>query len=530
MPQQPLDPPPSSAPPRARAGTPALHASPAAPSHGVSFGEGVRTWLRIGLNSFGGPAGQIAMMHRVCVEEKRWVSEERFLHALNYCMLLPGPEAQQLAVYIGWLLHGTAGGLVAGTLFVLPGVVSILALSILYAGWGAVTLVSGLFFGLKAAVLAVVIEAGLRIGRRALRNRTMVGLAALAFVLIFFLGVPFPAIVLGAGLVGLLGARIAPQAFAAQSHRGPAGAGAPSGGTSAPAAPAAHAAPATHAAHAAPAALATHGASPLHGARAAGEAVPHRRVDEWMDDNVPEHTRPSAARAVRVLVTCLLLWLGPVIGLALLRGPDDTYAQIGSFFSRAAVVTFGGAYAVLPYVAQQAVERFGWLTPGEMLQGLGLAETTPGPLIMVVQFVGFLAAFRDPGSLPPMLAGTLGGLLTTWVTFVPCFLWIFLGAPWIEALRGQRALSSALGAITAAVVGVVLNLAVWFAVHVLFAVVETRHAGPLSLLVPVPSSLDVPALVLSVFAVLALFRWKLGMLKTLGLCAAAGAVWTLLAR
>ncbi len=481
------------------------------PSHGVPFREGVRTWLAIGLKGFGGPAGQIALMHRVLVEEQRWVSEERFLHALNYCMLLPGPEAQQLAVYIGWLLHGTPGGLVAGTLFVLPGMLAMLLLSILYAGWGAITVVSGLFFGLKAAVLAIVIEAVLRIGRRALKNRVMAGLAVLAFALIFFFDVPFPLIVLGAGATGLLGATLWPQVFA------------PTAPHAAPAAP--HAARAFRAPDGQASAQAPLPAPPP---ASAADSNAHPSVGAWLDSHVPEHTRPSVARALRVSATCLLLWLGPVAALTWIHGADNVYSQIGSFFSRAAVVTFGGAYAVLPYVAQQAVERFHWMTPGEMLQGLGLAETTPGPLIMVVQFVGFLAAFRAPGSLPPMLAGALGGLLTTWVTFVPCFLWIFLGAPWIEALRGQRALSAALSAITAAVVGVVLNLAVWFSLHVLFAVVDTRQLGPMRLFVPDVATLDVAALALSAFALLATFRWKLGMLKVLGTCAAAGAIWTLL--
>jgi len=480
--------------------------SPAPASHGVSFREGVATWLHIGLNSFGGPAGQIALMHRVLVERKRWLSEQRFLHALNYCMLLPGPEATQLAVYAGWLLHGTAGGLVAGTLFVLPGMLAILALSMLYAGFGSLLLVAGLFFGLKAAVLAIVVEAVLRIGRRALRNRVMAAIAAAAFVLIFFFGVPFPLIVLGAGLAGLLGARLAPGLFA-PAARAPSATG-----------------PRAGAAHAAGAGAAERPPADVAGDGATGT------VAEWLDAHATAHTQPSIPRAARVLATCLLLWLGPVLALVLLFGADGVYAQIGVFFSRAAVVTFGGAYAVLPYVAQQAVERFHWMTPGEMLEGLGLAETTPGPLIMVVQFVGFLAAFRAPGALPPMLAGTLGALLTTWVTFVPCFLWIFLGAPWIEALRGQRALSAALSAITAAVVGVVLNLALWFAVHVLFAAVETRQLGPLRLLVPDPATLDAAAAALSALALLATFRWKLGMLRTLGACALLGAAWTLLAR
>ncbi len=452
-------------------------------SHGVSFREAVRTWAYIGLHSFGGPAGQIAVMHRVLVDEKRWISERRFLHALNYCMLLPGPEAQQLTVYVGWLMHRVRGGLLAGVLFVLPGLVSVLGLSMLYASSRDVTLVEGLFFGIKPAVLAVVVEAVLRIGRRALRNAVLVALAAAAFLALFAFAVPFPLVVLGAGLLGLVGGRLAPAAFAPAPPRAP-----PSSG------------------------------------KAPGAA----RLDALLDEQVPEHTRPSWPRALRVLAVCLTLWLGPLLALGWLLGPSDVFFDIGIFFSQAAVVTFGGAYAVLAWVAQKAVAVYGWLAPGEMLDGLGLAETTPGPLIMVTQFVGFLAAYRNPGELPPMLAGTLGALLTTWVTFVPCFLWIFLGAPWIEALRGHRALNAALTAITAAVTGVILNLAVWFSMHVLFAQVDATSAGPLRVSVPQWASLDLPAAVLAAGALLATFRWHAKMLPTLGVCAALGAAWTLL--
>jgi chromate transporter len=424
--------------------TPQERQRSASAGHGIPFGEAVRVWAKIAALSFGGPAGQIAVMHRILVEEKRWIGEGRFLHALNYCMLLPGPEATQLAVYIGWLLHRTWGGLVAGVLFVLPGFVAIMVLSWLYAGLGKVPAIEALFFGLKAAVLAVVLEAVARIGRRALRNRAMIALAAAAFVGIFFFDVPFPLIILAAGLIGLAGAR------------------------------------------------------------------------------------PAIAWSLRVAAVCLVLWLGPVLMLLLTLGGDDVFTRIAVFFSKMAVVTFGGAYAVLAYVAQQAVETYGWLEPGEMLDGLGLAETTPGPLIMVVQFVGFMGAFRDPGTLHPMVAGTLGGMLSTWVTFVPCFLWIFLGAPFVERLRGNRALGGALAAITAAVVGVILNLAIWFALHVLFAQLNEIRLPGVRLDVPVPGSLRVASLVLTAGALLAVFRFKAGMIATLVACAALGGAYHLL--
>jgi chromate transporter len=425
--------------------------------------------------SFGGPAGQIAVMHRILVEEKRWVSEERFLHALNYCMLLPGPEAQQLATYVGWLMHRTLGGIMAGGLFVLPGVVAIMGLSYIYAGWGSVPIVAALFFGLKAAVLAIVVEAVVRIGKRSLKNHTMIGLAAAAFVGIFFLNVPFPIIVFGAALIGFIG--------------GSAGVAAFQGGNG-------------------------HGPSRYKG----GAPV----IDSLLGDALPEHARPSALRSLTVSVVWLALWLIPVAALLWAFGSSNVFSQIAIFFSKMAMVTFGGAYAVLAYVAQQAVEQYGWLKPGEMLDGLGMAETTPGPLIMVLQFVGFMAAFRDPGGLSPLLAGTLGGLLATWVTFTPCFLWIFLGAPYIEKLRGNKALSAALSAITAAVVGVVLNLAIWFAIHTVFRQTIPVRAFPLTFDAPNLPSVDVWALVLSVAAAIAIFRFKAGMIQTLAACCAAG--------
>jgi len=435
----------------------------------ITFGEALRVWSYIGLNSFGGPAGQIAVMHRVLVEQRKWVSEARFLHALNYCMLLPGPEATQLATYIGWLMHRTPGGIAAGVLFVLPGFVTILLLSYVYAAWHEVPAVDAMFRGLGAAVLAVVVEAVLRIGRRALANRWMVLIAVVAFIAIHFLETPFPAIIASAALVGFVGGRLVPQVFL------PAGNG-------------------------------------RHG----------DQVDEGtaLDRHDSDHTRPSTARALRTLAVCLTLWLGPLIALAALLGPDDLFVQVGLFFSKAAVVTFGGAYAVLPYVAQQAVETHGWLTATEMLRGLGLAETTPGPLIQVVQFVGFMAAYNHAGHLPPMLAGTLAAVLTTWVTFVPCFLWIFLGAPYVEAARANQRLAAALAGVTAAVVGVILNLALWFALHTLFGQVQEYRAPGVRVLIPEWATIDPVALAISGIAFAALFWWRLGMMRTLGLCAA----------
>ena len=440
----------------------------------IPFRDAVLVWLKIGLLSFGGPAGQIAMMHRILVDEKRWIGEARYLHALNYCMLLPGPEAQQLATYVGWLLHRTLGGLVAGILFVLPGALVMLALSIVYALYSDLPLIDALFFGIKAAVLAIVVEAVLRIGRRALGNQAMYAIAALAFIAIFFFSVPFPLIVVAAALIGFLGAQFDPERFIViRGHGG-----------------------------------------------AEDDAV----VDAALESGRLDHTRPSFGRALRVIAICLPLWFGPIILALLILGGDDVFTQIGWFFSKLAVVTFGGAYAVLAYMAQQAVEAYGWLAPGEMLDGLGLAETTPGPLIMVVQFVGYLAAFRNPGVLDPLTAGFIGAALATWVTFVPCFLWIFLGAPYIEKLRDNQNLSAALSGITAAVVGVVLNLAVWFGMHVVFKQVGSFELGPASIPLPSLASTDFAALGLSLFAIWLTFGKHLGLFVTLGLTATAGVI------
>jgi chromate transporter len=392
-----------------------------ASSHGVSMHGAFWTWMRVAALSFGGPAGQIAVMHRILVEEKRWISEDRFLHALNYCMLLPRPEAQQLATYIGWQMHRNLGGIMVGGLFILPGIIAIMALSYVYAGWGNVPIVVALFFGLKAAVLAIVIEAVVRIGKRALKNQVLIGLAAAAFIGIFFLNVPFPIIVFGAALIGFVGGSMGITAFQGGGGHGPGKAKAP-------------------------------------------EAV----VGSLLGDQLPEHAKPTVARSLKVSAVWPALWLIPVAALLWSLGGDNVFSEIAVFFSKMAVVTFGGAYAVLAYVAQQAVEHYHWLKPGEMLDGLGMAETTPGPLIMVLQFVGFMAAYRDPGGLSPMLAGTLGGLLATWGTFTPCFLF------------------------------------------------------PLSFDAPVFASVDVWALLLSVAAALAIFRFKVGMIQTLAACCATG--------
>lgn len=440
-----------------------------------SFAEATRTWGRVALLSFGGPAGQIAVMHRILVEEKRWISEERFLHALNYCMLLPGPEAQQLATYIGWLLHGTVGGLVAGTLFILPGIVAILAISIAYVVWSDTAYIPALFFGLKAAVLAVVIEAVLRIGKRALKNRLQIGLAIASFVAIFFFAVPFPWIIIAAATIGFFGGRIRPELFTLSGHKG--------------------------------------------AAEQEPETMP-RPADRRVVD-----ARPSLLRSFSVAATWLMLWFGPQAILWAALGRQHVFVELGLFFSETAVVTFGGAYSVLTFIAQRAVETYGWLKPGEMLDGLGMAETTPGPLIMVVQFVGFLAAYRNPGSLAPLSAGVYGSLLTTWVTFAPCFLWIFLGAPYIEYLRKNQSLTHALSGITAAVVGVIMNLAIWFGLHVVFAAVDERYIGPLRLYAPQWSTLNLAAATLAILAAYLLLRRKWSVFAVLGTCTAMGATW-----
>jgi chromate transporter len=412
-------------------------------------------------------------MHRILVDEKRWIGERRFLHALNYCMLLPGPEAHQLAIYIGWLMNGIGGGLIAGGLFVLPGFLALMALSLVYVTFGQLTLIAGLFFGLKAAVLAIVVQAVARVGRRALKGRLQLAVAALAFLALALLRAPFPLVIVTAAAIGLIATRWGWS---------------PAGG---------------------------------HGGAKGGLAD----ADSLLGEAAPEKDKAGPLRAG---LACAALWLVPVGAILLLPGHGGAFGDIAGFFSRMAVVTFGGAYAVLAYVAQQAVGHYSWLRPGEMVDGLGLAETTPGPLIIVNQFVGFLAAFRAPGGLPPLLAGALGGVLTSWVTFLPSFVWIFLGAPYAEALRGAKALNAALAAISAAVVGVILNLALWFSLRVLFADLYPVHALCLSLDVPVLRSVNAAALVLSLGAAAGLFVLKLGPLKVLAACAAAGLLYRLL--
>ena len=431
----------------------------------ITLAEATRTWLRIGLLSFGGPAGQIAVMHRILVEEKRWISEQRFLHALSYCMLLPGPEAQQLATYVGWLMHGTRGGLVAGLLFIIPGFLAMMALSFIYVIWQRHPLMDGVFLGLKAAVIALVVEALVRMGRRALGNPRARILALASFIGIAVFHVPFPLIVLGAGVMGYL----LPRGAGVAARPG------------------------------------AQGVAPV--SELAIEEVTLAR------------TPPTPGRAWRLLALWLPIWFAPVLLAAWLAGPAHVYTQLGVFFSQMAVVTFGGAYAALSYVAQQAVDSFAWITPAQMMDGLGLAESTPGPLILVLQFVGFLAGYQAAGSELPWLAAVIGAVMTVWVTFVPCFLWIFLGAPYVEALRGHARLTSALNAIMAAVVGVIANLALWFAMHVWFARQSAHGMPALESLQWIPVTLTVVALLLT-------FAWRRGLGVTLLACAALGAATT----
>jgi chromate transporter len=434
----------------------------------VPFREAAKAWFVISLQTFGGPAGQIAVMQRTLVEEKRWIGQRRFLHALNYCMLLPGPEAQQLAIYTGWLLNGTRGGLVAGTLFVLPGAAAMLLLSALYVGLGDAGLVAAVFTGLAPAVIAIVVQAVVRVGRRALTHPCLVGLAVAAFLALTVLSVPFPVVIVLAGLVGWLLGRLLPQL------------------TEPPAEPATDAKP------------------PL------------------VSDEELHQDPPSGRRTVTILAVGLTLWAAPLVLAAMLTSRDSVFVEQGLFFSGAALVTFGGAYAVLSYVAQQAVQVYGWLAPGEMVRGLALAETTPGPLIMVVQFVAFVGAYRDPGSIDPWLAATLAALLTTWVTFVPCFLFVLLGAPYVERLRHNRHLTAALTGITAAVVGVIASLAVFFALNTLFGRTATHSWGPLEVVLPVWSTWQPAAFGLTGLALLLLFVVRWSLLRTLGVCALAG--------
>ncbi len=433
---------------------------PRVPTTAPTFREALRFWLKLGFISFGGPAGQIAIMHTELVERRRWIDESRFLHALNYCMLLPGPEAQQLATYCGTILHGTRGGLVAGILFVLPAVFILWALSFIYVTYGSLPAVAAVFSALKPAVLAIIVAAVFRIGKKALLGAGPWAIAAAAFVALFFLKLSFPLVLAAAALTGWLGGKHAPRAF-----------------------------PPPRNSHAAPASS---------------------------NDDTPTKLPPIATQLLRVARTLALgltLWWAPVALAALCLGPNHSLVHMGLFFSKAAVVTFGGAYAVLPYVGQQAVEHYGWLTAPQMLDGLAFAETTPGPLIMVLQHVGFLGGWSDPAPFSPLLAATLGALMTTWVTFVPCFLWIFLGAPYIDRLRHLTALTHALNGITAAVVGVILNLALWFALHILVAPTVAGSS--------VFASIHWPGVALASAAFVALHFYKLNLIAVI---AAAGAI------
>jgi chromate transporter len=428
------------------------------------FEEFFKVWLKIGCVNFGGPAGQIAMMHRVMVDEKKWIDEARFLHALNFCMLLPGPEAQKLATYIGWLLHGVRGGLTSGILFVLPGALFMLGLSLLYALGRGVPLIDGALFGIKAAVLVIVVEALIRIGKRALKTSLLMALALAAFVGIFFLALPFPLIVAAAAAIGFLVARSSPD---------------------------------------------------LLGVKANVEGLTAPAPDRWR-------------QAITAALVGLAVWGAPIALALIVLGPNHVLVSIGAFFSKLAVVSFGGAYAVLAYMAQQAVETHHWMTAPEMVDGLGLAETTPGPLILVTQFVGFLAAFRAPAPFSPVTAGILGAVMTTWVTFTPSMLWIFVGAPFVEQLRANRRLSGALAAITAAVVGVILNLTVWFALHVLFGNVEERQIGWLRWYAFDPLALDLKAAALAVIAGGLAFWLHRGLIEVVAAMAVLGMVLKLL--
>ena len=394
-------------------------------------------WFGISLRTFGGPAGQIAVMHEEIVEKRKLIGESRFLHALSFCTLLPGPEAQQLAIYLGWLLNGTAGGLIAGTLFVVPGFIAMMALSAIYAQWGATKIVTAIFFGLGPAVIAIVVQAVWRMNKRSLKTSTLRWLAVGAFLSLVLFSVPFPLVILVAGVVGVIAIKTTVN-----------------------------------------------------------------------DDGEPLLAQPKASHPLRIMVIGLTLWFVPVAIAAIALGRNHVFVDQGLFFSGTAVVTFGGAYAVLSFVAERAVNVFGWLLPGEMVNGLALAETTPGPLIMVVQFVGFLGAFRNAGSLNPWVAGIVGSSLVVWVTFVPCFLFVFLGAPYVERLRTNRSLSAAMSAVSAAVVGVIANLSVYFSLHTLFDDTTRIDNGILHMTLPAWDSVNVRALVLTAFACVLVFRYK----------------------
>jgi chromate transporter len=438
----------------------------------VPLRAATRAWFLVSLQTFGGPAGQIAVMQRMLVEERRWIGQQRFLFALSFCTLLPGPEAQQLATYVGWLLNGIRGALVAGILFVLPGVVALLTLSAIYVGYGDTTAVEAVFLGLGPAVIAIVVQALVRVGRRALTRGWMVVIAVGSLVALALFAVPFPAVIAGAALLGWWAGRRSAPARQPPPSAGP-----------------------------------SDGPEPL------------------ISDSALHHERPALGHTLRVLAIGLALWVAPVLVAALAFGSDSVFVEQGRFFSGAAVITFGGAYAVLAYVAQQAVSHYHWLTGSGMVHGLALAETTPGPLIMVVQFVAFLGAYHDPGSLNPWVAAVLASLLTTWVTFVPSILFVLLGAPYVERLRANRSLSAALSGITAAVVGVIANLALYFALHTLFSQTRQHTWGPLTTGVPVPHTVVWSAVVITALGFAMIFRLGWSVLRTLGVCALLGIAW-----
>ena len=446
-------------------------APPSAPQP-ISFGTALLYWLKLGFISFGGPAGQIAIMHEELVERRRWISENRFLHALNYCMVLPGPEAQQLAIYIGWLLHRTPGGIVAGVLFVLPSLFILIGLSWIYMAFGSVPLIAGLFYGIKPAVTALVMHAAWRIGSRALKNAWLWAIAAAAFLAIFLLSLPFPLIVLAAGVAGYCGGRWAPQRFAIGGGQ--------------------------------------------HGkAGQAGEGVPRALIDD--DTSPPPHARFSWPRFARQMALFLALWAAAIGLLVACFGMDAVLTQMGLFFTKAALLTFGGAYAVLPYVFQGAVEHYHWLTAPQMIDGLALGETTPGPLIMVVSFVGFVGGWGKAvlGADALFLSGALAASVVTYFTFLPSFMMILLGGPFIESTHGNLKFTAPLTGITAAVVGVIVNLAVFFAWHVLW---PQGWAGPF----------EWPAAVIGAAAFTALFRFKRGVIEVVLVSGLAGMAWSLL--
>ena len=461
-----------------------MEEQPSTPTH-VSFGEAFRVWTKIGFLSFGGPAGQIGLMHKMLVDDRKWISNDRFLHALNYCNLLPGPEAQQLAIYIGWLLHGTKGGLAAGLLFVIPGMLTILALTILYAGFHQVAAVQAFFYGLKPAVLAIVVMAVFRIASKSLKTPYLIGLAGVAFIAMFCYQTPFPLVIFGAGILGYIGLSVCPHYLGEACPQWICGSKAPE--------------------------------------KESAETTGF--VDLLLASDAEGKFAPTLMRSLRVLLVWGGVWLGPVILILLFLGPEHVYAKIALYFSKLATVTFGGAYSVLAYMAQEAVANYGWLQPGEMLDGLALAETTPGPLIQVVQFVGFLAAFRDPGMLNPYAAGMFGALLTVWVTFAPCFLWIFLGAPYVEKLRNNKFMNGALSGITAAVVGVVLNLSIWFGISAMFGHTGQVHFFGAAVPAPELATADWFALLLATVSYLVMKYLKLDIIPVLVGCAGVGFFW-----